>query len=1190
MPFSRMGKPPVAPPQIIKAMKLLTLFLTVLLLQVSAHSTAQQVNYTVKEGKLKDAFDNLEKQTGMVFFYKSDLLNTAKTVTVDLKNLPIAKALDQLLKDQPLEYTIEGNTVFIKPKKVQPPATANLIIENVNAAIDVHGVVKDETGKPVVGASVMVKGTNKGTTTNDQGEFNLNAVDEKATIIISAVNIETREILVGGRKELNLVAKTKISKLEDVEITAVNTGYQIIPRDRATGSFVNIDNALLNRKTSTNIIDRIDGVAAGLYVSGIANIASISRVPSDKNTGITIRGISTYRASTQPLIVLDDFPYEGELNNINPNDIESITILKDAAAASIWGARSGNGVIVITTKKGKLKQKMKVELNSSVTVIDKPDLFYAKNFLDSKSYIGVEQYLFNQGYFDPLLADFVYNPALSPAVNILVRQKAGTISASDANTQLSALSQYDVRNDYTKYVYQKAINQQYSLGIKGGGNDMTYQLSIGNDNDRNTLLRNGYNRTTINSTNTYSPIKNLELTAGINYSQSKTLLNNNVGFGTFSANGYPYRSIIPYTKLADASGNPLAVTFAYNDAYIKTIKSQGLMDWSYSPLDELRLGDNDTKIDDIVLSVGGKYKIIPQLSVQLNYKNEHESIRGNNYQSQETYYVRNLINQFGSYNSTTGVTTFNFPLGAVSNLTNTAWYVNNLRSQFDYNQSFGKNAITAIAGAEIRELRTESYTRTSLGYNKDNGTSVSNLNFAQAFSTNPAGSGNLPGLDGSVSGTLNRYISYYSNAAYSYDNKYTLTLSGRKDGTNLFGAKPNDRITPLWSTGLGWTVSKESFYHVKWLPNLKIRATYGYNGNIYNGSAFLTATYNNDASTGALVLTRPTAPNPELRWEKVRNINLGIDFGIKNNVIGGTIEFYQKEGRDLIQPTVLAPQTGFASYQANTATILIHGMDITLQSKNLGGIFKWNTTLLMSVFKDRVTKYDAARTSTSLMTTGGVVGKPLEGLFRYKWAGLDPLTGDPQGFLNGKISKDYTGIINNFNPDSLQYSGSIVPTMYGSIRNDFSYKSFSISINIVYQLGWVTPVASTSLNYTDLLLSGQNQDYTQRWQKPGDERNTNVPSLVYPSYSDRNTFYQNSQILVQSADNIRLQDVRIGYDLPNTILRKLHATRATIYAYANNLGIIWRKNKLGIDPDAIGNGLGAYPNPTSISFGFNLNF
>ncbi len=398
----------------------------------------------------------------------------------------------------------------------------------------------------------------------------------------------------------------------------------------------------------------------------------------------------------------------------------------------------------------------------------------------------------------------------------------------------------------------------------------------------------------------------------------------------------------------------------------------------------------------------------------------------------------------------------------------------------------------------------------------------------------------------------------------------------------------------MWSAGLGWNVSNEKFYKVNWLPFLKARFSYGFNGNVYNGSAYVTGSYLTSPLTGAPAIRNLTAPNPDLRWEKVKNINAGIDFATKNDILSGTIEWYSKAGEDLIESIPLYTSSGFQSYNGNAASTSTHGFDITLNSKNLNGAFKWGTTLLLSTLHDKVTQYNAVFSNTSLQRLGGmpVVGMPLYGIYSYKWAGLDPVNGDPMGYLNGKASKNYAGIIANYKPDSLAYSGSGRPTLYGAFRNDWSYHHISLSVNIVYEMGYYFRRASTSINESDIISAtfGQNVDYSQRWQKPGDENITNVPPVVYPSNPSRNTFYQYAQTLVDKADNIRLQDIRLSYDLRKAVWHALPFNTLQLYAYASNLGILWRANKEGIDPDIPAVSSHGYPNPFTISFGFNAHF
>ncbi len=1185
----KLGVPKKLCHKLLRIMRLTTVLLIASLMQVSATGLAQKITLSEKNAPLLKVFKQIRIQSGYDFIFTTTTLKGSIPVNIKVENADFEDVLKKIFEGQPLEYTVGDKSVIIKQKK-EKTFIENLVARFRN--IDVSGRVVDDQGNALKGASVTIKGTNRAVITGDNGEFTLSNVDEKAVLVISYLGFEPKEI--GAGKDLgfvNMVLRT--GKLNEVEV--VSTGYQMIPKERATGSFVQLDNALVGRRVSTNILDRLDGITSGVLFNGTA-VKTVNVYGSDpRNSGINVRGQSTIYGFVDPLIVVDNFPYEGEINNINPNDIESITVLKDAAAASIWGASAGNGVIVITTKRAKYNEKAKIELNTNITIGNKPDLKYDRNFLNSSDYIDVESYLFKQGYFDDDLSNTFSYPALSPAVSIL--SKPGSTPAEIQN-ELDQLRQIDVRDDFSKYIYQKSINQQYSLGMRGGTKDLIYSLSAGMDNNRNNLVRNGFSRNTFNSLATYQAVKNLELTVGLNYSQNKTLQNNTYEYGNSSGAfdlGSYYRGLYPYAQFADKDGNALPIGKDYSAVYISSAKSQGFLDWAYRPLDELNMADNTIKVNDLLMRFSVKYKIIKPLNIEIQYQNEHQVVNGRNYQSQDTYYVRNLINQFAAYDPVTSSFDYVFPLGGIFTTQSYNTSSNNFRGQLNFDQAIGRHTITAIAGAEIRERHTDGMDWATYGYDNDYGTGNSSLNFNTAYAINPSGTNYLPGTPSSFNSVLYRYISYYANTAYTYNDKYTFTLSGRKDGSNIFGVNTNDKVTPLWSAGLGWNISKEGFYQLTWLPYLHLRTTYGFNGNVYSGSAYLRGSSNVGTITGARYIAISQAPNPDLRWEKVKNINLAIDFGTLGNRITGSIEHYRKDGQDLLQPTPLATQTGFKNYTANTASTTTMGTDLTLQSLNLKGKLKWNTTVLLSTLQDRITKYDVKPTSSSIRQNGGIVGiadKPLYSIFSYKWMGLDPANGDPQGYLNGKISKDYIGILNNYNPDSLVYNGSFRPTVYASLRNDFSFKGISLSFNLTYKFGYVFRRSSVNTNYTGVLANYANADYSTRWQKPGDEQHTNVPSLVYPDDTNRSNFYTYSEALIESGDHIRLQDIRAAYDVPlKRWFSKTPFEKLEFYTYANNVGIIWRKNKYKIDPDAYGWSVThTLPNPFSISFGINAKF
>jgi len=1173
--------------QIICVMRLIVVLTILCCFKVSASVYAQKISIDVSDVPIETVFDQIKKQSGYTFWYKDNVLEAAKRVTVKLKDFELKAALEACLKDQPLSYEISGKIIVIRPKVAVKKVVPGF------KALEIRGKVLDEKGVGLAGVTVRLKGSDKRTMSGDGGEFVIEVPDVGSVLVFSFVGYEALEYVVNDGAAVSVALKQGTAQLQEVGI--VSTGYQKIPKERATGSFVVLDSALINRRISTNILDRLDGITSGLLFNGSSNLDIPLNLPGDR-LGINIRGESSLLSSKDPLIVVDNFPYSGEIKNINPNDIESITILKDAAAASIWGARSGNGVIVITTKKGNLNSKMKISFNSNLTFNPKPDLYNVQNVISTNDYVGLEQYLFEKGLFNQDLLNFTAQTPVSPVVEILDQQRKGLIGNDEVQNKLNYYRSLDVRKDFEKYVYQTGIKQQYYLGLRGGTNNLSYSLSAGLDKNQDQIKRNGYNRTTINSFSTYTPVKNLEISFGLNYSKNKTELNNTrntYGNYLYSVGGR-YTKMLPYTRLADDYGVPSPMLKGLKTQYIEQLIATGYKDWYYRPLEEIANGNNEISINNVLIRTGIKYKFLDFLDADLQYASEYQDHSNPTIQNQNSYFARNLMNRFAQRDPLTGKISYIFPEGGIYSENHAKWKNDNFRGQLNFEKGIGKHLITAMTGFEIREQKVVSSQMTLYGYDDQFGTSVGNIDYKSFYPTLPSGSSSIPLPSTSMNEVLERYVSYYANLSYIYDDKYQFTLSGRKDGSNIFGVNTNKKITPLMSAGLGWVASNEPFFTLGYLSYLKLRASYGYNGNLRNTSAYLSGFYANDPITGFKYISVFTPPNPELRWEKVRNINLGLDFAIQNNRVSGTIEYYMKRGMDLLQYTPLAGQTGFSSYTSNAAEMRTKGLDLTFNSINLNKSFKWNTSLLLSSMKDKVLAYDPKPNATIVSGGTPIVGYPLNSIFSYKWAGLDPQTGDPLGILNGSSSKDYAGIANNFNPDSLIFNGNARPQIFGSIRNDFSYKGFNMSFNIVYKFDYFIRRSSVSLNYTDLLGLYQHIDYSKRWQQPGDESWTTVPSLVYPSNSRRNNFYKGSEILVEPADHIRLQDIRFGYELPESLLRKAGFKRIEIYSYAQNLGILWRKNKLNIDPDIAGvTGGGLILDlkiPTNISFGIIADF
>lgn len=1134
-------------------MKLTAILLIISALHVSAGGYGQRVTLRLNKAPLESVFREIRKQTGFGFIYAREQLANTKAVDLDVKNEQLETVLKLLFKNQPLDYTVQGKFISLKQKlPAALPVQAGAAI-----AIDVKGVVRDESGKPAAGVSVRVKGVNKGTYTNDNGEFALNGVDDNAILIFSSVNLQTIEMRVqaGNSNNIAVTLKAKISNLEEIVVnTPVNTGIQEIPRERATGSFGFINNQIIDRTISTDIISRINGTTPGLLISP----------KTDPRNAASIRSASTIVANNQPLIVLDNFPFDGDLNSINPNDIENITVLKDASAASIWGVLAGNGVIVITTKKGKYNQKVKLSFNSNVRMVDRPDLFSGNQLIAPSDYADVEIFLFNRGYYNNNITS-IQRPRLTPVVETLLNRRNGSISAGDSASRINELKQYDVRNDLSNYYYRKSFNQQYALNISGGSANQQYYASVGFDKNLNGTIGSDYQRITINANNTYSLFKNkLEISTSLWFAQTNSSQAGSIG------------STYPYARLADNNGNPLPIA-RYRKEYTDTAGSGRLLDWGYYPLDDILHTANKVKAISYRFNTEIKYKFLPSLNGSLRYSYESGVSESRNLDGIETFDTRDLINSFTSINFSTGVVTRRIPVGGVLDINNDRYYSQGIRGQFNYSQNWnGKHSLNVLAAAELREVNTTGYSFRSFGYNSDNLNSVP-VDFVNNYPTYITGAMQpIPNNTG-IYGRTQRVVSLFSNAAYTYKERYTLSASIRRDGSNQFGVSANNKWKPLWSTGIAWDITKESFYNIKWLPLLRLRATYGYQGNIdYTTAAVLTARQIGNNFYNVPYYNITNSPNPDLRWEQIGIVNFGVDFGLFNKRLSGSIEYYQKKGVDLIGVSPLPPSAGIITFKGNTANIKGNGIDIGLSYNDNLGKIAWQSVVNFSYALDKITDYKNVRSNIRdyIVSNGPaspsfspIVGDPVSAIYSYRWAGLDPATGDPQGIFSKQISKAYTSLISSTDLSDMVYNGPAIPPYFGNLLNSFSCKKFSISFNIIYKLGFY--FRRSSIDYGSLFTGGENSnDYNFRWQKPGDEQFTNVPSLVYPVNANRDLFYNKSEALIEKGDYLRLQDIRLSYSIvPSKKTGQSVIQRMQLYAYATNLGYLWTANRKKLDPE-----------------------
>lgn len=1128
------------------------------LLALSCSATqAQQINLNLQKASLPKAIAEIRKQTKFDFAYNNELLKKASPITVNIKNGTIQEMLSKMFADQPISYEIADGIIILKEKKTNKPNNQTPT-QTPTKKENIQGRVVSENGTPLSGATIQVKGTNFITSSDSNGFFELPDEYENEIIIISYIGYTATET--SSKNAKNITLYTNANRIDEVSVVA--SGYQSIPKERATGSFSKVDNATFNRQVSTDVISRLKGIAPSILFD--------ERSGSPK---LTIRGQATIFGNDQPLIVVDNFPYEGDINNINPNDIEDIDILKDAAAASIWGVRAGNGVIVIKTKKGRTDQPMNIGFTSNVTIGQKPDLNYIPQ-IKPTDFIDIEKMLFEKGYYNTIISNTAANRPYSPVVSILNDQKNGLITEQQATNQIDQLRKYNLRDDMSKYLYRNSVKQQYALNFNGGTSKYTYYFSAGFDKNQNAEKGSGFSRVSLNSNQVFRPIEKLEISAGLAYNQNNQSTSNVISMLTNMGQEMMY----PYARLVDDSGDPTALTKDYSNVLKQKALSEGLLNWDFVPLDELKYQDNKNRQSELRFNTAIKYTILPVLSAEARFQYESQIGKIRNFYDQNSYTMRDQINNYTTFAN--GVMKRNIPLGGRLDNTNTELNALNGRFQLNYDQKWNKHQVNAIAGFEVRETKANGISSGLYGFDPNVGSNVV-VDYISQFTLYGNGGQTSILSNNDYTETLDRVRSYYFNGAYNYDLRYVLSASARFDQSNLFGVETNQKSVPLWSVGGKWNINKESFYNIEWLPELSIRSTFGYSGNVDRSiTAFTTAmlTSNSINQLPAAYLLNP--PNKNLRWEKNGLWNIGVDFGTKNNHISGSAEYFSRNGTDLIGNGPIDPTTGFVTYRGNLADMKGQGLDIEINSINVQSkFFSWKSVGLFSIAKDKVTKYQKSTTLSSFIADNSiyrnptsyspVVGRALFGMYSYPWAGLDPQSGQARGFLNDQPSAEYSQIIQHLteNPEeNLIYHGRALPPYFGALRNTFNWKNIELSFNITYRLGYYFKRNSTS--YTGLYNTYYGHgDYYQRWQNPGDELRTNVPAIIYPANNLGDQYYSNSEVLVEKGDHIRLQDIVVAFDFNNQKLKNLGVKNLRISLLANNVGLLWKSSKLNMDPD-----------------------
>lgn len=1023
------------------------------------------------------------------------------------------------------------------------------------------------------------------TKTDKKGYFQIEVSQRNGKVTLSHVGYgdKTVEYTLPQSTPLRIYLKESMHEIDQV---VVSTGYEEIPLERATGSFEFIDNKQLNRSPDMNIIKRLEHVTSGIHYN-VSDVTSKSVVVGLKETTPTINlhGISTlesYSKRSSPLIVLDGFPYEGDISDINPNDIENVTILKDAAAASIWGAKAGNGVIVLTSKKGKYEEAVKVNFSANFNVHEKPDLM-RHNVITPADFIEVERFLFEKGFYNAKENNRA-KPALPPAVEVFIAQRDGQITDEEAERQIARYKSQDVRDDFLKYLYRNSLQQQYYLSVQGGSKTNKFALGVGHDKSFALLRGRNHNRTTIRMDNTYKPTEKLQVSASLRWMYSSSVSTKDIPL--YSELGYEF----PYVKFVGEDGAALPIPRNYRMSYLDTAGRGQLLDWHFRPYDELYNRPLSGKSNEIMLSGGVNYQLLSWLRADLMYQYNQTGSMSQELYNLDHYMSRNPINR--GTEIINGQPYYHYPYGGRLNRSFDDRYAHNARTQLSVNHSFNADhQLSGIAGFEISENVSQANGGFTLyGYNDNTLTYNTTVDFYKRYPVydNLSANSSVTNPVIELSEMIQRFVSAYANASYQYKGRYVLSGSARRDASNLFGVATNDKWSPLWSVGFKWNLSDERFYHMKFLPKLAMRLTYGFSGNVDNSkSAVPTLSFMAPATITLVPWERAeirNAPNANLRWEKVRNVNLGFDFSSINGRINGSLDMYEKYTQDLYISKLLDQTVGINAMVINGGNTKGRGVDLRLRTVNINSLIRWETSWLLSYNNNWIVKKNKEYASPSDIVTSSIAS--VEGfmafpMYSYKWGGLDPETGAPRGILNGEPSIDYRALRGaEITVDDLVFHGSNRPLYWGTIRNSLNYNNVALSANISWKGGYY--FRGNTINYSQLINNSYGHaDYYDRWQKPGDEMNTDVPAFIYPLNTTAASFYNMTEVLVEKGDHIRLEDIRLDYSL-----QLKRGMTLNMHIQINNLGIIWKATKYKGDPSF----LGSIPLPKHYSFGVNFTY
>lgn len=1142
--------------KILLAMKLSILLMLATLFQVSAAVVAQEVTIKVKNASLQQVFKSLKKQTGYDFLYLHEDLEHAKPVSLHVDKAPLAAVLATCLADQSLTYEIRNTAVLVrkKTKGTSQNTLAKAVVPKQQR--DITGKVTDENGEPLGGVTVAVKGKSIAVTTDPEGNYRISVPQSNDVLVFNFLGYQVQEAPLTDSAVVDIALLASVSDLDEVVVV----GYGTQKRASVTAAISSVPMRELQDMPVSNVATAMQGKIPGVVIQ------QSSGAPGS-TPAIKVRGLGSITAGNAPLIVVDGNIVSADVfAQINSIDIESIDVLKDASSSAIYGSRGANGVIMVTTKKGKAgTSSVSLDVFAGVQDVSK-----TVDILNSQQFAALGIDASNNAYLDNVPGANINDPNdVRPSTFLRYRYPRGEVFDwfdFDDPVRLANLPYHD----YQDLIFRSAKINSYQLSFSGGTDKTRYSVS-GSYLDQDGILRGSdLKRYTLRANIETQVLPKLKM--GVNLIPTYRTRNEVNDEGHWASNGVinaalsamPMAPVYTADGLAYSSQAELAPAYNYPGVT--------------NPVANITEQYNRLNTANLVANAYAEYKVLENLTYRATGNINFEGNRRNMYRSS-----RMPLNQLLPPTVATGTAASDQEL---------SWLFNQV---LDYHTTFNEDHnLSVLVGMESNRLAFESSSATGNAFPNDlvrtlnasaDGATTTATSFMEEIST----------------------VSYFARINYDYQGKYMVNVSVRRDGSSIFG--PDRRWGSFPAVSAGWRISDENFMRdIRGLSELKLRASFGLSGNnafnnYYPHAALLSTdnyAFNNVLANG---LFASSPENRQLSWEKSEQLDLGLDLGLFNNRLYLTADYYNRMTRDLLLLVNVPTITGFDAVVQNIGEMQNRGWEFSVASQNLTGPFIWNTNANLSFNRNKVLALgptgDPIRSGTGVGETNiTMIGHPIGSFFGYRQIGIFMNQADLDAHPHDATSRPgdvkYADINGDgiFNADDREIIGNNQPDFIYGLNNSFSFKGFDLNIAIQGTQGG--QVLNLSRRFFENLEGNQNQLTTvlNRWRseaEPGDG--------VTPRANARTTGLNNavSSRWVEDASYLRIQNVTLGYRLPTSIVNRWKLQQIRIYLSAQNLHT-WTNYK-GYNPEvsnyegsALTGGVdyGSFPLARTISAGINI--